>query len=67
MRARTGEPDYIIRKTINYIKSKLPDYCYGIDYVYGEVIEMLDCRLCKDSISAAKPVSYTHLCGNAIV
>lgn len=54
VRARTGEPDYIIRKTINYINGQLPNYCYGIDYVYDEVIKMLDDRVCWDSMGAAK-------------
>lgn len=54
VRARTGEPASMIWGTVSMIYNMTAKTCYGIDFIYSEILAMLDDRVCWSSRQAAK-------------
>ena len=54
VRARTGEPAPMIYSTINLIYHMSSATCYSIDFIFSEILAMLDDRVCWSSRQAAK-------------
>lgn len=54
VRARTGEPASMIWGTVSMIYNMSEKTCYGIDFIYSEILAMLDDRVCWSSRQAAK-------------
>lgn len=59
-RARTGEPVSMIWSTVSMIYNMSIKTCYGIDFIYSEIIAMLDDRVCWTSRQAAKLLLSEH-------
>lgn len=55
-RARAGEPVSMIWSTVSMIYNMSIKTCYGIDFIYHEILAMLDDRVCWTSRQAAKPL-----------
>ena len=60
VRARTGEPVSMIWSTVGMIYSMSEKTCYGIDFIYSEILAMLDDRVCWTSRQAAKLLLSEH-------
>lgn len=60
VRARTGEPVSMIWSTVSMIYSMSEKTCYGIDFIYKEILSMLDDRVCWTSRQAAKLLLSEH-------
>lgn len=54
VRARTGEPTSMVWSTVSMIYNMSIKTCYGIDFIYSEILAMLDDRVCWTSRQAAK-------------
>lgn len=54
VRARTGEPVSMIWSTVNMIYNMSEKTCYGIDFIYSEILNVLDTRVCWSSRQAAR-------------
>lgn len=59
-RARTGEPASMIWSTVSMIYNMTEKTCYGIDFIYSEILAMLDDRVCWTSRQAAKLLLSEH-------
>lgn len=59
-RARTGEPVSMIWSTVSMIYNMSIKTCYGIDFIYSEILSMLDDRVCWTSRQAAKLLLLEH-------
>lgn len=60
VRARTGEPVSMVWSTVSMIYNMAEKTCYGIDFIYHEILAMLDDRACWTSRQAAKLLLSEH-------
>lgn len=60
VRARTGEPVSMIWSTVSMIYNMSEKTCYGINFIYSEILAMLDDRVCWTSRQAVKLLLSEH-------